>query len=188
MKIMVTALLVLACVGTVGASKKCGNSYIADNKVCRIGTATPYTSPAPVRVQPALVVAPVGFASCDVAQAVGYSDIPTSSLYYQLKLDRDRDGIACESGGEDEAPTTVSAPAQGIEYVDLGEFCLQNGVTMGSDGGTVTMVRGVVTVRILTDAAELLYGSLYIPMAGKLIASGEGFSAPLLDMQAAFPR
>lgn len=191
MKLMVTAFLVLALAGTAGASKKCGNSYIADNKICRIGTATPYVAPAPVRVMP--VAAPVGFSSCDAAQAAGYSDMRLGSLYYRPDLDRDKDGVACESAGEGEAPSaastsSASASAQGIEYVDLGEFCLQNGVTMGSEADAVTLVRGAVTVRILVGAQELLYGGLYVPMSGKMIGTPEGFAAPLADMQTAFPR
>jgi hypothetical protein len=38
-----------------------------------------------------------GFANCSAALAQGVTDIPRSSLLYCPKLDRDNDGIACES-------------------------------------------------------------------------------------------
>ena len=37
------------------------------------------------------------FPNCSAARAAGYSDIPSSSPYYGPWLDRDSDGIGCES-------------------------------------------------------------------------------------------
>jgi len=36
------------------------------------------------------------FKNCTQAKAAGYCDIPEDSPYYQDKLDRDQDGLACE--------------------------------------------------------------------------------------------
>lgn len=38
------------------------------------------------------------FANCTEARAAGYSNIPRGQPGYAPKLDRDDDGIACESG------------------------------------------------------------------------------------------
>lgn len=43
------------------------------------------------------------FANCTEARAAGQENIPASSPYYAAKLDRDKDGIACESNGNDTA-------------------------------------------------------------------------------------
>lgn len=37
------------------------------------------------------------FPNCTAARAAGYEDIPSSSPYYGPHLDRDQDGIGCES-------------------------------------------------------------------------------------------
>jgi hypothetical protein len=37
------------------------------------------------------------FPNCSAARDAGYSNIPSSSPYYGVWLDRDRDGIGCES-------------------------------------------------------------------------------------------
>ncbi|WP_197377551.1 excalibur calcium-binding domain-containing protein [Mycolicibacterium baixiangningiae] len=37
------------------------------------------------------------FVNCTAARDAGYSDIPSSSEYYGPHLDRDSDGIGCES-------------------------------------------------------------------------------------------
>ncbi|VEG51298.1 putative calcium-binding protein [Mycolicibacterium aurum] len=37
------------------------------------------------------------FPNCSAARAAGYSDIPSSSPYYGTWLDRDSDGVGCES-------------------------------------------------------------------------------------------
>lgn len=37
------------------------------------------------------------FANCTQARAAGYQDIPSTSAYYGPWLDKDNDGIGCES-------------------------------------------------------------------------------------------
>jgi len=37
------------------------------------------------------------FVNCSAARDAGYQDIPSSSEYYGPHLDRDQDGIGCES-------------------------------------------------------------------------------------------
>ncbi|CAN5643837.1 excalibur calcium-binding domain-containing protein [soil metagenome] len=37
------------------------------------------------------------FVNCSAAEDAGYQDIPSSSEYYGPHLDRDQDGIGCES-------------------------------------------------------------------------------------------
>ncbi|MDN4519600.1 excalibur calcium-binding domain-containing protein [Mycolicibacterium austroafricanum] len=48
---------------------------------------------APVGAQPGSTP----FVNCSAARAAGYEDIPSSSQYYGPHLDRDNDGIGCES-------------------------------------------------------------------------------------------
>lgn len=74
----------------------CGNSYISAGKTCRIGTSTYKAS---------------NFSSCDEANENGFSNIPRGSEAYSPGLDRDADGIACESGnGEGNTPATTITP------------------------------------------------------------------------------
>ena len=40
---------------------------------------------------------PAPFRNCSAARDAGYSDIPSSSPYYGEWLDRDSDGVGCES-------------------------------------------------------------------------------------------
>ncbi len=40
---------------------------------------------------------PSPFPNCKAAAAAGYSDIPSDSPYYGPWLDRDSDGVGCES-------------------------------------------------------------------------------------------
>ena len=40
---------------------------------------------------------PVSFANCTEARAAGYEDIKKGEPGYAPKLDRDKDGVACES-------------------------------------------------------------------------------------------
>ncbi len=76
----------------------------------------------------------MSFANCDQAYAAGQSNIPKSSPNYSAKLDRDRDGIACDNpppgfkpagntstgtavtppGGADQLPKTGPAMEVGI--------------------------------------------------------------------------
>ncbi|HSP36704.1 MAG TPA: excalibur calcium-binding domain-containing protein [Frankiaceae bacterium] len=51
------------------------------------------------------------YANCTQARAAGQTDIPRSSSSYRAALDRDGDGIACESGGESSTSTSTSAGA-----------------------------------------------------------------------------
>lgn len=108
MKKVVLICGVLACLGSAHASKRCGNSWIADNKTCRIGVGTPYTPPAPVVAPPVSTPAPVSvltkYGNCKDARAAGWADIRAGSANYRPEFDRDRDGIACESGGDDDGP------------------------------------------------------------------------------------
>ena len=71
--------------------------------------------PAPVAVEPSAVTQDVdqppaqfadvddeedeyvSFSSCAAARAAGYSSMRTGEPGYSLKLDRDKDGVACES-------------------------------------------------------------------------------------------
>lgn len=73
-------------VTTTPTGVKCGNSYISAGKVCRIGTTTYKTQ---------------NFGSCDEANENGFADIKIGSPAYAPALDRDNDGIACESQGAD---------------------------------------------------------------------------------------
>jgi excalibur calcium-binding domain-containing protein len=52
-------------------------------------TPTPTTTPTPVGI-------PAQFTDCAQAAKWGYHDIPSTSRYYRLSLDRDKDGCACE--------------------------------------------------------------------------------------------
>jgi hypothetical protein len=69
-------------VRTLGLLAAAGLSAIA------IGAAAPAIA-APLLQAP--------YANCTEARANGDSDIPSSSDKYQSKLDRDGDGIGCES-------------------------------------------------------------------------------------------
>ncbi|UXA18469.1 excalibur calcium-binding domain-containing protein [Mycobacterium sp. SMC-4] len=48
-----------------------------------------------VSLAPAASAAP--FRNCTEAREAGYTNIPSTSEYYGEHLDRDRDGIGCES-------------------------------------------------------------------------------------------
>jgi hypothetical protein len=47
------------------------------------------------------------FSDCAEAKAVGVSMIPKADPRYALKLDRDRDGFACDAHGDPPTPTTT---------------------------------------------------------------------------------
>ena len=100
-------LLTLIPVAQAGKGVKCGNSYISASKTCRIGTTTPAPAPAP---PPASQI----FSNCTEARAAGRFDILRSDPAYRPGLDRDNDGIACESGGADDSPGTVTPAASTI--------------------------------------------------------------------------
>lgn len=78
------------------------------DKVCA-PTPTPTTIPIPPPVG-----VPAQFGNCAQALRFGYHDIPSTDPHYRLILDRDRDGIACESNGDDTRPlpttTTIISP------------------------------------------------------------------------------
>lgn len=58
------------------------------------------------------------FANCDEARAAGFSDIPRGGPGYAPHLDRNGDGIACESGAAAQTPATAppatEAPAADV--------------------------------------------------------------------------
>lgn len=61
-------------------------------------TAKPVTTTTrPLTTTTAPVSSGVAFANCTEAKAAGYHDIPRGAPGYSSKLDRDGDGIACES-------------------------------------------------------------------------------------------
>jgi hypothetical protein len=55
------------------------------------------------------------YPNCDAAAAAGAFNIPVGAPGYGPNLDRDKDGIACEQGGEPvaQAPAQPQAPTQG---------------------------------------------------------------------------
>lgn len=77
------------------------------DKAC---ATTPTTAPPttvtvpPTTVVPPPVGIPAQFGNCAQAARWGYANIPTTSRYYRLILDGDRDGIACETNGDDTRP------------------------------------------------------------------------------------
>lgn len=58
--------------------------------------------------------APAPFASCTEARAAGRQDIPQSDPAYRAQLDRDGDGIACESDDQ-AAPSSTAEPTPSPE-------------------------------------------------------------------------
>lgn len=77
------------------------------DKAC---ATTPTTAPPttvtvpPTTVVPPPVGTPAQFTTCAQAAQWGYANIPTTSRYYRLILDGDRDGCACETNGDDTRP------------------------------------------------------------------------------------
>lgn len=69
-------------------------------------TVTPTTTPTPTTIPttPPPVGIPAQFTTCAQAAQWGYANIPTTSRYYRLALDGDRDGCACETNGDDTRP------------------------------------------------------------------------------------
>lgn len=124
MRKMVLICGLLACLGSAQASKKCGNSWIADNKTCHVGVGTPYTPPAPAQPvytpSPAPVSVLTKYGNCRDARAAGWADIRLGSANYRDEFDRDHDGIACESGGDDDGASVASAPAAGAVTTPAG--------------------------------------------------------------------
>lgn len=92
--------------------KPCGNSCIPVSSTCRIDTSSPSTPTLPITppvtpvpsnpvVLPPSTTWATRYGSCSDARAAGDGDIPTSSPNYHPDLDRDKDGLACERGGDD---------------------------------------------------------------------------------------
>lgn len=85
-----------------------------------------------ITVGPGVTPGPVGTTSggslnCTQLAARGIHDIPVGSTYYRRALDRDNDGIACETNGDDTrvglpAPTPTPAPTVIYKYVG-GKYC-----------------------------------------------------------------
>lgn len=92
--------------------KACGNSCIPVTSTCHIGTPPSSTpslpivapvTPAPLTpaVTPQTTTWTTRYGNCTDARNAGDGDIPTSSPNYHPDLDRDKDGLACERGGDD---------------------------------------------------------------------------------------
>jgi hypothetical protein len=82
-----------------GTGIPCGNSYISAKDVCHIGTTTTTDH---------------NFANCTEALAAGFSNILEGDPSYRAELDRDSDGIACESGSNGGSDNTnISDKTQG---------------------------------------------------------------------------
>ncbi|WP_436520600.1 excalibur calcium-binding domain-containing protein [Actinoplanes sp. HUAS TT8] len=71
--------------------------------------ATRTAKPTPVRT----TVKPVYYTNCDAVFDAGESDLRKSDPGYRKALDRDGDGIACESDGTDEEPVVDDEPDTG---------------------------------------------------------------------------
>jgi hypothetical protein len=54
-----------------------------------------------------------GFKNCDEARAAGVENIPVSDPRYSTDLDRNNDGVACESGDRESSQTGTRAPRPG---------------------------------------------------------------------------
>jgi len=86
---------------STGTGVPCGNSYISAGDVCHIGT-----SPTASKT----------FSSCAEARASGFSNMVVGDAGYSDALDRDSDGIACESGGSNEGVSSApSVPTQPVK-------------------------------------------------------------------------
>lgn len=95
-----------------GRGIPCGNSYISPDKTCHVGTPSPPSSPP---------VSPTSgpFHNCSEANAAGRSDLSSTDPDYSPELDRDHDGIACESGGSDDdaaEDTTTTSSDDGLDH------------------------------------------------------------------------
>ena len=56
------------------------------------------------------------FTNCAEAYANGHANIPASSAHYQLSLDRDKDGVGCDSPPDNftPAPSATSVPTRTV--------------------------------------------------------------------------
>lgn len=103
-------------VASTSTGKPCGNAFISAEKTCNIGTTIYKAS---------------DFRDCEEANANGIADIPRNSVAYTSQLDRDGDGIACESNGKD---------ATSIVTLALPEAPAATGTAATQQSGTVTVV------------------------------------------------
>ncbi|WP_052274286.1 excalibur calcium-binding domain-containing protein [Arthrobacter sp. L77] len=102
--------------------------------------------PAPETVAPepdANIV--TGYANCGAAKDAGWMNIEEGQTHYSPALDRDQDGIACETDGSDSAVVIDGGTAQtsGLTSAGVGGFCLMLGA----------LAFGLVRLRRKTPAA-----------------------------------
>lgn len=94
--------------------KPCGNSQIAQDKVCRIGTAQQKK---------------MGFFNCTEAWENGVQDIKRDNVAFSGRLDRDGDGVACEVSDMYDGETWIygvedAYPSNATEFDDEGHLKL----------------------------------------------------------------
>lgn len=92
------------------------------------------------------------FATCDEAAAAGFSDMAQGSPGYAAALDRDGDGLACESGETAPTPTT---PAEVLGTAQTAE---QPPGELASTGTSAWILTAVALVLVLVGHRMLRAG------------------------------
>ena len=87
------------------------------------------------------------FATCDEAKEAGFKDIQRNDAAYAEHLDRDNDGVACESGGGNGEHGTASNGNGGAGYVSDNNNNGSNNASSNSNGKLAnTGANGALTV------------------------------------------
>jgi LPXTG-motif cell wall-anchored protein len=91
----------------------------------------------------------MSYPNCDAAYAAGYSNIPKSSPNYSAKLDRDKDGIACDNppaGFVARKETETSTGTKVENGAGTGDRLPQTGPGEVTAIGAIVLAMGAVVV------------------------------------------
>jgi uncharacterized protein YaiE (UPF0345 family) len=201
-----------------GTGIPCGNSYISASDICHKssgnGTGTSTGSGTDSGTDIGAVMPTVfetttpmdyGFLDCSEAFGAGFANIPSSDPSYHKNLDRDDDGIACESSDINYASQSPGLPQEaikGVNYATIDDLNALGSVGVMADGSYtlstgdkgLTFIEGVKKTReglVLEAAPFILDSVLFVPVSSlkligcKLTFAKAGASAVCGDQSSA---
>lgn len=90
----------------------------------------------------------MSFANCDAAYAAGRADIPRGDAMYAAKLDRDDDGIACETANAPAGFKPAPAAVEQASVQDIGRLPQTGPGEVTAIGGGLLLLGAVIAVGV----------------------------------------
>jgi hypothetical protein len=179
-----------------GKGIPCGNSYISASDVCHkgagdgVGTSTGSetnnetsnetdTGNVMPTVFETATTIDYGFLDCSEAFGAGFANIPLGDPSYHERLDRDDDGVACESSDVNYASHSPGLPQgviKGVNYATIDDLNALGSIGIMADGSyklsigdkELTFVEGIKKTRegMILEASPFAIGSdLFVPVS-----------------------